>query len=68
VRSVERTLGWLTRGRRFFGDHVRTTAHAEARVEVVVMIRLMAARLVGGWTSRASETVAIKECDGVSVR
>ena len=43
---VERTFGWLTRCRRLARDYERTTAHAEAMIDVA-MIRLMAARLAG---------------------
>jgi transposase len=43
---VERTFGWLARCRRLARDYERTTAHAEAMIDVA-MIRLMAARLAG---------------------
>lgn len=43
---VERTFGWLARCRRLARDDERTTAHAEAMIDVA-MIRLMAARLAG---------------------
>lgn len=43
---VERTFSWLTRCRRLARDYERTTAHAEAMIQVA-MIRLMAARLAG---------------------
>ena len=43
---VERTFGWLTRCRRLARDYERTTAHAQAMIDVA-MIRLMAARLAG---------------------
>jgi transposase len=43
---VERTFGWLARCRRLARDYERTTAHAEAMIDVA-MIRLLAARLAG---------------------
>jgi transposase len=43
---VERTFGWLARCRRLAREYERTTAHAEAMIDVA-MIRLMAARLAG---------------------
>ena len=43
---MERTFGWLARCRRLARDYERTTAHAEAMIDVA-MIRLMAARLAG---------------------